>query len=237
MRLHIFILFIFISLSANAQTKSTGISVDTLKQEEELFEVTIDGDVYDALVTTEGDTLILNKFDDDITIIAERQFADPAEKRKYDKMKRYAKYVYPYAQEIIKLYREVEYASENMSKRQRKREIKRLEKELMPKFEDSMKKMTKLQGKIMLKMVEKETGKSTYKIIREVKGRWKAFYWHQASKLYSYNLKEGYQEGKYPILDMVLYDYDLEYKVKNGTDLKYINIDKLRKKKSKKGVK
>jgi len=49
--------------------------------------------------------------------------------------------------------------------------------------------------------------------------------------LYSYDLKEGYQEGKYKILDAVLQDFDLSYRIENDTNFKYISIDELRKRK------
>ena len=80
-------------------------------------------------------------------------------------------------------------------------------------------------------MIEKETGESFYQSMRKLKGRFTAFYWNQFSKLYSYDLKEGYQEGKYKILDAVLQDFDLSYRIENDTNFKYISIDELRKRK------
>lgn len=194
----------------------------------DLFKVNVKGKVYKAMVTEDGDTLILANLDD-ISITSFRSFADPDEQRKYNKFRRYAAKVFPYAKEAIRIFREVEYASEHMSRRDKKKTLKRLEAELTEEFEEPLSKLTKLQGKIMLKMIEKETGRTTYDLVREVKGRFRAFYWNQFSKLYSYDLKEGYEYGKYKILDAVLSDFDLSYRIDNDTNLKYINIDDLRK--------
>ena len=188
----------------------------------------VQGKVYSAMITEEGDTLILADLDD-VSITSLRTFEDDADYRKYLKMRRYASIVFPYAKEGIRIFREVEYASEHLSKKEKKKKIKELEKELKAEFEKPLSKLTKLQGKILIKMIEKETGKSFHSLMKSVKGRFAAFYWHQFSKLYSYDLKEGYQEGKYEILDAVLQDFDLSYRIENDTNLKYITISEIRK--------
>lgn len=194
----------------------------------EMTSVMVDGDIYDAIITDEGDTLILANIDD-ISITSFRTFDSDEERAKYEKFRRYALKVYPYAKEAIRIFREVEYATEHLSRRKRKKKIKALEKELTKEFEQPLVKLTKLQGKILLKMIEKETGRSTYDMLKDVKGRFKAFYWNQFSKLYSYNLSEGYQVGKYKILDAVLQDFDLSHRIEKGTSLKYFNIEDVRK--------
>ena len=205
------------------------VAVDRPESVEPIFtEVQLKGEVYSAMIS-DGDTLILADLDD-ISITSLRKFDSDADYRKYLKFRRYAAKVFPYAKEAIRIFREVEYASEHLSKREKKKKIKQLEKELKAEFEEPLKKLTKLQGKIMIKMIEKETGHSMYNLMKSLKGRFTAFYWNQFSKLYSYNLKEGYQEGKYEILDAVLQDFDLSYRIEKGTSLKYIKIDELRKK-------
>ena len=78
----------------------------------------------------------------------------------------------------------------------------------------------------MIKMIERELDETMYNLLKGVKGRFTAFYWHNFSKLYSYDLKEGYSVGKYIILDAVLQDFDISYEIENGTELKYLKIDK-----------
>ncbi len=193
-----------------------------------ITELELKGKVYSAMIS-DGDTLILADLDD-VSITSLRKFDSDADYRKYLKFRRYAAKVFPYAKEAIRIFREVEYASEHLSKKEKKKKIKQLEKELKAEFEEPLKKLTKLQGKIMMKMIEKETGHTMYNLMKSLRGRFTAFYWNQFSKLYSYDLKEGYQEGKYEILDAVLQDFDLSYRIEKGTSMKYIKIDELRKK-------
>ena len=234
MRLYILFMLLFgVSLSAQDEAKR-----DTLRNKIEfekpdindpdLFEIAVKGKVYPAMITEDGDTLIIANLDD-ISITSARTFASREEQMKYNRFRAYANKVFPYAKEAIRIFREVEYAEEHLSRRQRKKEMQRLEEELTTEFEEPLKKLTKLQGKIMLKMIEKETGKTTYDLLKKLKGGFRAFYWHHFSKLYSYDLKEGYTPGQYRILDIVLSDFDLSYRIDNDTNLKYIKIEDLRK--------
>lgn len=207
---------------------TTDITYDDMPESvEPIFtRLNLKGKVYSAMIS-DGDTLILADLDD-VSITSFRKFDNDADYKKYQKFRRYAAKVFPYAKEAIRIFREVEYASNHLSKRERKKKIKLLEKELKAEFEQPLKKLTKLQGKIMIKMIEKETEESMYDLMKSMRGRFTAFYWNQFSKLYSYDLKEGYQEGKYEILDAVLQDFDLSYRIENGTDMKYVKIDDFR---------
>jgi len=224
MRFYTIILFL-LSCSISAQdvnpkvlpldeATDPNILSDTIRYEEDLdmFETKIDGRIMTAMITDSGDTLIMETLDD-ISITSLRTFKDDADYRKYMKFKRYAAVVYPYAKEAIRIFKETEHVTQTMNKRKRKKHIKKLQEELKRDFEAPLTKLTKLQGKIMVKMIEKELDKNMFDLIKGVRGRFTAMYWHNASKLYSYDLKEGYTEGDYPILDAVLQDFDISYRI------------------------
>lgn len=164
------------------------------------------------MITESGDTLIMEELEG-ISITSLRTFKTDDDYRKYMRFKRYAALVYPYAKEAIKIFRETEYATKTMRKRKRKKHIKALQEELKVKFEEPLRKLTKLQGKILIKMIERELDKDMFTLIRGLRGGFTAFYWHNFGKLYSYDLKEGYQQGKYVILDAVLQDFDISYRI------------------------
>lgn len=171
--------------------------------------VTINGKVMTALIT-EGDTLIMADLDD-VSITSMRSFKNAEEFRKFQIYKRYALKVYPYAREAIKIFREMEEATETLNKRKRKKHIKKLQKELKQEFSDPLKKLTRTQGKILVKMIERELDTPMHSLLKELKGSFTAGYWHQFSKMYGYDLKRGYVEGDDPILDAVLQDFDISY--------------------------
>lgn len=216
----LFFLLCVCSFTVQAQTQKPVL--DQLGKE---TKITFEGQVYSAIITEAGDTLILANLDD-VSITAMRSFASDEDYKKYQRFRNYAAKVYPYAKEAIRIFRELEYASQHMSKRERKKKIAELEEQLTKEFEQPLTNLTKLQGKIMIKMIEKETGEPIYNMIKELKGGFKAFYWNAFSKLYSYDLKEGYNTGQYPILDAVLNDFDISYRIENDTNLKYIKINR-----------
>jgi len=201
----------------------------TAQQDTATAKLQVDGRVYSAIITPEGDTLILADLDE-INISSMRSFASDEDYQKYMRFRRHAFTVYPYAKEAIRIFREYEYAKEKLSKRDAKKKLKTLEKELTQEFEEPLKGLTKLQGKIMFKMIEKELDQTMYDLLKGVKGTFTAFYWHNFSKLYDYNLKEGYEPGKYEILDAVLTDFDVSHRIDKGTSLKYITLDDVKKK-------
>lgn len=196
--------------------RDKGTEIDTIDygplEDPDMFETTIDGQVMTAFIDENGDTLIMATLED-VSITTPRTFASAADYRKYMKFKRYAAVVYPYAKEAIRIFKETEHVTNTMSRRKRKKHIKKLQEELKLEFEQPLKKLTKLQGKIMVKMIEKELDKSMYDLIKGVRGRFQAMYWHNASKLYSYDLKDSYTRGTNPILDAVLDDFDISYRI------------------------
>ncbi len=179
------------------------------KNSAKIIKVKIDHKVFPALIQ-DGDTIIVVNLSN-VKISSPKSFDNREDYRKYLKYRRYAAIVYPYAKESIRIFREAEYATLHMKKRKKKKYLRKLSKELESKFETPLKNLTKTQGKIMVKMIERELGRSTFDLVKETSGRWKAAYWNQSSKLYGYRLKEGYTYGQRPILDVVLMDFDISY--------------------------
>jgi len=223
---HIYII-LFFACSVGAQsTLGDSTIIDVYKDSLELIEdydlgnkadtletqyVEIRGKVYPVLIS-EGDTMVLAEIDD-VSISSPRKFENSDDYKRYRKYKYYAAKVYPYALEAIKVYKDINYATRDMSRRKRKKYIKAMNNELKQKFEDPLKGLSKTQGKILVKMIERELDVKMYDVIREFRGRFKAVYWNQSSKLLGYRLKHGYYKGENPILDIVLQDFDISYEV------------------------
>ncbi len=169
----------------------------------------LDGEVVTALIT-DSDTIIIADLDD-VSVSSPRAFKDRNEYRLYLKYRRYASKVYPYAVQAIRIFREVDYVTQNMKAGKKKRHIKRLQKEYKKEFKGQLKNLTKTQGKILIKMIERELDTPFYTLVKELRGGVTAAYWNQLGKLNGYQLKEGYIKGDEPILDAVLQDFDISY--------------------------
>ena len=162
---------------------------------------------------SENDTLLVSDLEG-VSVSVPRNFDDPDEYIRYQKYKRYATKVYPYAVEAIKVFREVEYVTQTMNKRKRKKHIKRLHKQLKKEFTDPLKNLSKTQGKILIEMIEKELDTSFYDLMKSLRGSFTASYWSTLSRIYGYKLKEKYQPGEDKILDAVLYDLNISHSMK-----------------------
>jgi hypothetical protein len=143
-----------------------------------------------------------------VRIQGPRTYKDAMEREMLRRYRRYAAHVYPYAVQAVDLYNTVEDESSDMSRRQRRRYLRQQKEAFKDDFEDQLKKLYKTEGYILIKMIERQTGKPCYDIIKETRGTVTAAYWHNLAKLWGYDLKDGYQVGKDPLLDEVLLDYD-----------------------------
>lgn len=98
----------------------------------------------------------------------------------------YAKYI---AQTIIETY---EYTESLPSEEERKAHWKRVERELKAEMEPKMRKLTLRQGKLLMQLVERQTGQTSYDLLRTFIGGWRAWWWNGFAKLLGANLKTPY---------------------------------------------
>jgi ABC-type transporter MlaC component len=86
--------------------------------------------------------------------------------------------------------------------------IKETEKALKEEFIETMKNFSRSQGLLLLKLIHRETGKTTYEILKGYRGSVETFYWGAFAKMYNASLKVEYD----PILD---YQLDMIIKAQN----------------------
>ncbi len=141
-------------------------------------------------------------------VSSKRTFKDFSEQRQYYLYTRAARKVYPYALEALDLYDEIAEQTQDMRKSQRRRYIRHEHKELKDDLKDQMKNLSRTEGKVLIKMIESQVDKSFYDLLRETRGGATATYWNTLSKMWDYDLKEGYHVGADPLLDEVFIDYD-----------------------------
>ena len=178
-----------------------------------LGKTTLNGQLVTLMLDDNGDTILVADDLATVSLTSPRKFKSREEERRYRKYLRYASVVYPYAKEAIIVFRQLEQETSDLKKGKRKKRARKLQKELDDKFEAPLKKLTKTQGKILVKMVEKELNKPLHTLIKTYRGTITAGYWNTLSKFWGYDLKEGYIEGKDSILDAVLQDFNISYRL------------------------
>lgn len=78
------------------------------------------------------------------------------------------------------------------TEKEKKKYFKIVENYLEDEFEAKLKKLSKKDGQILVKLIHRQTGISTYELIRELKSGWKAFWSNSTAKLFDINLKTIY---------------------------------------------
>jgi hypothetical protein len=113
--------------------------------------------------------------------------------RKHSKLIDNVKRAYPYAKIAGMKLREYEDVLKSAnSDKERRQLMKQAEQELKDEFEDDLKKLTFKQGIILIKLVDRETGDSSYELVQELRGKFTAFFWQTFARLFGYNLKVKY---------------------------------------------
>lgn len=198
---------LFIYLIALISVCNVTVSAQTADQLDSLPKGATAGGGWSLMEVTNGDTVYVMSLRQ-VIVSGQRTFKNSEERTKYYLYRRSAKVVYPYALEALKLYEELQEETADMSKRKKKKHIKRTQKDIKSDFEDKLKNLTRTQGYVLVEMIERQTGKSFFEIMRETRGGGTAIYWSTLSKVYGYNLKDPYQIGKDALLDEVLIEYD-----------------------------
>ena len=70
--------------------------------------------------------------------------------------------------------------------------MKQAEEDLKAQFEDDVKNMNEVQGEILIKLIDRETGLSSYELIKEFRGGLTAVFYQSFGRLFGYNLKSTY---------------------------------------------
>lgn len=128
-----------------------------------------------------------------INVTAPMYFVSAADKAKFDRLVRNVKKVYPYAKMAgVKLREYNDILAMASSDGERRKIMKKAEKEIKDQFGDELKQLTFSQGKILIKLLYRETGNSSYELVQELRGKFVAFFYQTFARLFGYNLKMTY---------------------------------------------
>jgi hypothetical protein len=122
-----------------------------------------------------------------------RTWKSRRQQKKYEKLKKKVVKVYPYAKLAGKKLRE--YASildTVQTERQKKKFYKQIEEELKQEYGADLKKLTMSEGRILIKLIDRETGDTSYELVEDLRGQFTAFFWQSFARLFGHNLKTNY---------------------------------------------
>ncbi len=140
----------------------------------------------------QGDTIPYGKLAV-VTCTADRTFKNYKQKAAWDRLKYNVKKVYPYA--ILASLKLKEYdrvLATIPSERGKKAFTKEAEKQLKAEFGDELKNLSVTQGRLLIKLIDRETGKTTYDVVKCLRGSFSAAMWQGVALVFNSSLKADY---------------------------------------------
>ena len=171
-----------------------------------LFQVLAQDKTGENLYLLEGDSIPQYGISlKEVVVFQPLRFKSREELKRYVILRRRVFRVYPYAKLAAERLTVLNERLENIeSKRGRKKYLKRLEKFIYEEFEEELKKLSKSQGRILIRLVHRQTGSTTFDLVKELRTGWKAFVYQTTASLFQLSLKDQYNPEE------VLEDYLIE---------------------------
>jgi hypothetical protein len=175
MKFRITILFWFLTFGAFAQQGNTG------NQNNNLSYQVINGDTVYSIDIEE------------VYVFPEHKFNSRREERKYNRLLYNIKLVYPYAK-LAKT--KLDSLNNGLLKlktdKEKKAYTKAAERQIKDEFEPIARQLTISQGKVLVKLIDRETGQTCYTLVKDLRGTITAVFWQAVARLFGNNLKSDY---------------------------------------------
>jgi hypothetical protein len=141
----------------------------------------------------------------------------PAMRKRYEEWTRLrnAVYVtYPYARKAGIILNDMNARLATLSSDKEKQAyLKSREKDLKKEFTDPMEKLSIYQGKILMKLINRQTGNNCYDIIREYKGGFSARFWQTVAFFFGSSLKQPYDpKGEDQAIESIVNEVEKMYR-------------------------
>ncbi|MBK7665894.1 MAG: DUF4294 domain-containing protein [Sphingobacteriaceae bacterium] len=129
----------------------------------------------------------------DVYVYTEFVFRNNRQREQWTRIKHNVKKVYPYAILAAAKLKEYDRILEHMPDEKMKKAYLRVcEKDLKNQFEDELKDLSINQGRVLMKLIDRETGKTTYEIVKEMRGGFEACMWQAVARIFGNNMKDEY---------------------------------------------
>lgn len=116
------------------------------------------------------------------------------------------------------------------SEREKKKYFKIVEDYLTNEFEARLKKLSRSQGRILVRLIDRQTGTTTYELIKTLKSGWKAFWSNTAASMFDINLKAQYlpfENNEDYLIENILQEAFDTGRLQNQPAAKPVNLEKL----------
>ncbi len=155
---------------------------------------------------------------EEVEIIAPFKFDSQEERRAYLILERKTRKVWPYAvlaaERLEELRNRLDKIDSNYDK---KAYTQRVQQYMEGQFAKKLKKLTRSEGQILVKLLYRQTGETTYEILRELRSGWRAFRYNITAGIFTISLKEEYN----PLENKE--DYFIEHILRRSFQMGYLD--------------
>ena len=166
----------------------------------------IDNDTATDYIRIEGDTIVKGSIGlNEVLLLPRRPFKNSEQIRKYLILKRKTIKVYPYSVMASKRLKSLNNRLLIIkTKRERRRYTRMVQKFLEDELTPELSKLTKSEGQILIKLIYRQTGITTYNIVKNLRNGVKAFLYNTTARFFDLNLKTEFNP------EIILDDYYIE---------------------------
>ena len=158
----------------------------------------IKGSVVYGKIDENGDTLLI-VYLPEVDIDLMQRYLQITGTHKGRRLAKNVKKVYPYAKLAGAKMQEYDSVLANVTdKTERNRLMKQAEKEITDQYTAELKDLTITQGLILVRLIDRETGSTSYQVVQELRGKVRAFFYQGFARLWGYNLKTEYDPHNNP---------------------------------------
>ncbi len=128
-----------------------------------------------------------------VEISKKRVFSSPEARARYLRLRHNVIKVLPYAQFAQDRYAQLhDELAMTTNRRSRRQLVRACEQEIKDMFNKEVKNLTVSQGKILIKLIDRQTGYSSYEVVKELRGGVTAFLYQSMARVFGHNLKSQY---------------------------------------------
>ncbi|MBT8182092.1 MAG: DUF4294 domain-containing protein [Eudoraea sp.] len=150
--------------------------------------------IAEKMIIIEGDSIFQQSIAlEEVYIFGKLDFASYQDKLKYYILRRKTFKVYPYAKMASERLEELNDSLLKIKrKRKRKKYTKKIQKYIEEEFSEELKKLTRTEGQILVKLIYRQTGNTTYELVKDLRSGWRAFWYNTTAKMFKISLKEEF---------------------------------------------
>lgn len=141
-----------------------------------------------------GDSIPRKSIDLDVVMLLHKlKFDSKKDRIRYLILRRKTIKVYPYAKMAADRLDSLSARLETMTKkRDKKRYTKMLQKYIEGEFSEKLKKFTRTEGQILVKLIHRQTGHTTFDLVKELRSGWRAFWYNTTASMFDISLKKEF---------------------------------------------